>query len=71
MNKSHVAQILNDVLEPTQGMTTDEITGYLSQIATVSITALRGIAGDQYVSDFLTAALNDDSKPAIKMMKKQ
>lgn len=68
MKKKKAQKALDNVLEPTQGMSTNEITEYLSLVMSVSVMAMRGIAGDEYVDDFLTAALNDKSKPKIEKM---
>jgi len=63
-----MAKILNDVLAPTQGMETQDLVKYLSMLCTVSLTVLRGAAGDEFVMDYLNAAIDDDSKPEIKIM---
>ena len=73
MSKSKKIQqdAMNRVLEPTQGMSTDSITTYLSMVLGVAIVALRGIAGEKYVEDYLTAAINDPTKPKIEKVKTQ
>jgi len=59
--------LINDILRPTHGMTTDEIRKFLSLNAIMSLSALRGIMGDEFVRDFLIAAIEDESKPTIKV----
>lgn len=65
-NQKIQQEAMNKVLEPTQGMDTESITTYLSMVLGVSIAALRGIAGDQYVDCYLMASINDPQKPKIQ-----
>lgn len=70
-NEQMNQEAMNRVLEPTQGMTTQQIVPYLSMVLGVAIAALRGIAGDKYVDDYLIASINDPQKPKIQQVKTQ
>jgi len=42
----------------------DEAAEYMGMVTTISISALRGIHGDEYVKGFLQAQIDDMERPA-------
>ncbi len=57
--------LVNTVMVNAQALDVDQLDEFFIQMGVLSIATLRGIHGDQFVTDYLTAALNDKEKLTI------
>ncbi len=58
--------LLDKVINDMTMLDVDQIEEFLSMATTALICTMRGLHGDQFVKDYLTAALNDTDPPIIK-----
>ena len=57
---------IDQVLELAQSIeSSEELNKFFLKMAALSIAALRGINGIEFVDDFLTAALNEENKLVV------
>ena len=58
--------LINEIMSKTQTFDTAQINEFFLQMGAVSIAVLRGVNGDEFVTDFLTAAINDKNPLSLK-----
>lgn len=64
-------KVIDLVLESAQSITDDEeLNKFFLKMAALSIAALRGINGIEFVDDFLAAALNEEDKLVVRPPRK-
>ena len=68
-SKSKVDALINVALFNAQSFSDDEVAEFAEKLNVLTAAMLRGIHGDKYVTDFLTAALNDKNKLTMKRFK--
>jgi len=57
--------LVNETMTRARELDPDELNKFHSMLGATSIACLRGIHGDQFVTDYLTAALNDQDKMVL------
>jgi len=51
--------LANETMAKAQTLDADQLDKFFIEMGILSMAALRGIHGDQFVADYLTAAMND------------
>lgn len=64
-------ELVNKTMTAAQSLESDQIHDYFNEMAILSIGVLRGLHGDKFINDYLTAALNDKKALIIKANKLQ
>jgi len=58
--------LVNQTMTKAQTLDVDQLDDFFIKMGVLSMATLRGIHGDQFVTDFMTAALNDENPIKIE-----
>lgn len=58
-------ELTSQVLTQMQGLDSDQMADFVNMMTTTLISVMRGINDNEFVSDYLKAALNDKNPPII------
>jgi len=58
--------LVNETMGKAQTLDADQLDPFFTNMAIISVATLRGIHGDQFIADFLTAALSDENPIKIE-----
>ena len=58
-------KLIDQVLQNMQGLDPDQMTEFVRMMTTLLLSIMRGINDEEFVRDYLTAAINDKNPPVI------